>query len=225
MLKTMRMVKQLFVALFRLATAFFAFAGTFEAWTGQIPNKWVFFTFQSNIAVGVIMAWAGMATLLRGIQPPAWLKGCLTLYIGITGLVANFILHIQPGPPYVLHISTSTMAHMIVPVMALVDFLLFDAHRRMKWHYSLTWLLYFPLYLGFVLVRAHFYPNAGPGHDALPTSSYPYDCIDVSQIGWAQLGINICIYLAAFLALGLIIVGLDRALPSKAFISTARSGK
>lgn len=223
MLGSMRMVKQLFVALFRLAIAFFAFAGTFEAWTGQIPSKWVFFTFQSNIAVGLVMAWAGLATLLRGIQPPAWLKGCLTLYICITGLVANFILHIQPGPPYVLNIPTSTMVHIIVPIMALIDFLFFDAHRRMKWHYSLTWLIYFPLYLGFVLVRASIWPNAGPGHDSLTTSSYPYNFIDVSQIGWAQLGINICIYLAAFLALGLIIVGLDRALPSKAFISASRA--
>ena len=225
MLGSMRMLKQLLVAAFRLAIAFFAFAGTYEAWTGAIPNKFVFFTFQSNMVIGLVMAWAGLATLLRGVQPPAWLKGCLTLYIVITGLVANFILNLVPGPPYVLGIPTSTMVHMIVPIGAVLDFLLFDAHRRFKWHFSLSWLIYFPLYLGFVLIRAAIWPNSGPGHDDLLTSSYPYNFIDVSNIGWAQLGINICIYLAAFLVLGLIIVGLDRVLPAKALISTARTGK
>ncbi|MCI1984671.1 MAG: Pr6Pr family membrane protein [Bifidobacteriaceae bacterium] len=221
----MRIFKQFFVAVFRLAVAFFAIAGTYEAWTGAIPSKWVFFTIQSNIAVGIVFAWAGLATLLRGVQPPAWLKGCLTLYILITGLVANFILHIQAGAPYVLGISTTLMVHAIVPIGAAIDFLLFDSHRRFKWHYAFSWLIYFPLYLGFVLLRANFYPNSGPGHDNLPKSPYPYNFIDVQQIGWAQLGINIVIYLAAFLVLGLIIVGLDRALPAKALVSTARTGR
>lgn len=221
----MRMFKQFFVALFRFAIAFFAFAGTFEAWTGAIPSKFVFFTFQSNIAMGVVMVWAGFATLLRGIQPPAWLKGCFTLYITITGLVANFVLHIVPGVPYVFGIASSNMVHIIVPICAVIDFLFFDAHRRYKWHYSLTWLIYFPLYLAFVLIRAAIWPNSGPGHDQFHTSSYPYNFIDVSRIGWPQLGINIVIYLAVFLALGLIIVGIDKILPSKALVSTGRSGK
>lgn len=215
---------QFFVALYRFAIAAFAFAGTYEAWTGLIPNKLVYFTTQTNIILGLVMVWAGFATLLRGIQPPAWLKGCLTLYIAVTGLVAWLIL--DPPDPVtttrLFDMMTSTMVHIIVPIGAVVDFLLFDRHRRMKWHYSLTWLIYFPVYLAFVCIRAAIWPHSGPGADGNP---YPYPFIDLTVIDWQQLAINIGVYCLAFLALGLIIVGIDRILPSRALIRSGRSSQ
>ena len=58
--------------IWRLAIAALCFVGTYEAWT--IPNRWVYFTFQTGFVLGVVMLWAGAASLLEGIQPPAWLK-------------------------------------------------------------------------------------------------------------------------------------------------------
>ena len=72
--------------IWRLAIAALCFVGTYEAWT--IPNRWVYFTFQTGFVLGVVMLWAGAASLLEGIQPPAWLKGCLTVYAVVTALVA-----------------------------------------------------------------------------------------------------------------------------------------
>lgn len=224
MLEHMRLLRQFLVALFRLAVAAFAIAGTFEAWTGEIPAKFVYFTFQTNIALGIVMAWAGLATLLRGIQPPAWLKGCLTLYAVITGLIAWLIL--DPADPATTPVlwgmMTSTMVHIIVPIGAALDFLLFDPHRRLTWLHAVQWLIYFPLYLGFVLIRAQIAPHSGPGNGGDP---YPYPFINLPNIGWQQFLINIVVYAAAFLVLGLIIVGIDKALPAKALVNTARSGK
>lgn len=220
----MRLLKQFFVAIFRLAVAFFAIVGTFEAWTGENPTKLVYFTFQTNIVLGIVMAWAGLATLLRGVQPPAWLKGCLTLYAAITGLVAWLVLDpADPATtPVLFGIMTSTMVHIIVPIGAALDFILFDPHRRYQWTYALQWLAYFPLYLAFVLIRAQIYPHSGPGNGGDP---YPYPFINLPSIGWEQFLINIVFYLVAFLVLGLIIVGIDKALPAKALVNTARSGK
>ena len=78
------------VALWRLAIAGLCFVGTYEAWSK--PQYWVYFTFQTGFVLGIVMLWAGAATLLKGIQPPAWLKGCLTLYAIVTALVAFFLM-------------------------------------------------------------------------------------------------------------------------------------
>ena len=61
------------VALWRFAIAGFCFVGTYEAWSK--PQFWVYFTFQTGFVLGIVMLWSGAATLLKGIQPPAWLKG------------------------------------------------------------------------------------------------------------------------------------------------------
>ncbi len=74
----------------RFAIAGFCFVGTYEAWSK--PQFWVYFTFQTGFVLGIVMLWAGAATLLKGIQPPAWLKGCLTLYAIVTALVAFFLM-------------------------------------------------------------------------------------------------------------------------------------
>ena len=200
--------------IFRLAIAFFCLAGTHDTWMlGKVTNL-AFFTHQTNIVLGLVMVWAGFASLLHGNQPPAWLKGCLTLYIAITGLVAWLVLDpvtITPDTLRVLGIPCIWMVHIIAPIMAFIDFVLFDPHRRFKWHYPLTWLIYFPFYLAFVLIRAAVWP-----HSILNNGSpYPYPFVDVAAIGWAQLGVNIVIYLSVFLALGLLLFLIDRILPRK----------
>lgn len=200
--------------IYRLAIAFFCLAGTHETWLlGEWKNL-CFFTHETNIVLGLVMVWAGFASLLDGRQPPAWLKGCLTLYIAITGLVAWLVLEpavIGPDTARVLGIPCVWMVHIIAPIMACLDFVLFDAHRRFRWQYTLTWLIYFPFYLAFVLVRAALWP-----HSALDGASpYPYPFVDVAQIGWAQLGVNIVIYLAVFFLLGLVLFLIDKVLPAK----------
>ncbi|KFI45063.1 hypothetical protein GA0061078_0874 [Bifidobacterium bohemicum] len=200
------------VGIYRLLIAFLCLAWTSVAW-GE-PDYWVFFTYQTNFVLGLVMAWAGIARLIDGKQPPAWLKGVLTLYILITGIVGAFIL--PPGDPakakYVFGVVTAPVLHKVVPVLALLDFVLFDAHRRFKWHYVFSWLIYFPIYIAFVLIRAGLWPNAGPADDG---SSYPYGFIDVSKIGWRQFGVNIVTYLAAFAVLAFVVFLVDRALPKK----------
>ncbi|MDN6522295.1 MAG: Pr6Pr family membrane protein [Bifidobacterium crudilactis] len=201
-------------ALYRFVIAFFCFAGTYEAWLSGIGNRWVFFTVQTNVLLGVVMLWAGAATLLKGIQPPAWIKGALTLNIIVTGLVAWFVL--PPSDPattaFAFGVMTTTMAHIIVPIMASVDFLVFDPHRRFPWHYTLSWLIYFPFYLAFVLIRAQIWPHSGPGASGNP---YPYGFIDLQALGWQRTALNCVEYLGAFFVLALVLFLIDRILPKR----------
>ena len=133
------------VALWRFAIAGFCFVGTYEAWSK--PQFWVYFTFQTGFVLGIVMLWSGAATLLKGIQPPAWLKGCLTVYAIVTALVA-FFLTPPDDPAYVpqvIGIMTNTMLHKIAPIMAVIDFVLFDPHRRFRWHYMFSWSSCWPV--------------------------------------------------------------------------------
>lgn len=112
------------VALWRFAIAGFCFVGTYEAWSK--PQFWVYFTFQTGFVLGIVMLWSGAATLLKGIQPPAWLKGCLTVYAIVTALVAFFLMPPDDPAyvPQVIGIMTNTMLHKIAPIMAVIDFVL-----------------------------------------------------------------------------------------------------
>lgn len=203
-----------FVALFRFAVAFFALAGTSKTWMlGQTQNL-VYFTHQTNLLIAIVFIWAGFASLLKGIQPPAWLKGALTLNIIITGLVAWLVL--PPDDPatqtYIFGIALNTMVHVIVPIMASIDLVFFDEHRRFKWLDALTWMIYFPVYLAFVLIRAKVFHGVGPSADGSP---YPYGFINLDKLGLQQFVLNCAMYLAIFFVLALIIVVLDKALPAR----------
>lgn len=208
-----RLGRMRFIAgLWRLAIAGLCFVGTYEAW--QRPELWVYFTFQTGAILGFVMLWAGAASILKGIQPPAWLKGAVTLYAVITAIVA-FALMPPDDPnyvPQVLGIMTNTMLHRIAPIMAAVDFLLFDPHRRFRWTYLFSWLVYLPVWLAFIVIRALIWPHAGPAAGGNP---YPYAFIDANALGWTQFAIN-CVELAAgCFILGLILFIIDRIEPAK----------
>lgn len=202
-----------FIALFRLIIAAFALIGTYKSWTFIDFSNIVYFTHQTNILLAIVMMWAALSTLSSVKAPPQWLKGMVTLYIVITGLVSWLIL--PPSNPatakYVFGIMTVTMVHVITPILASLDFLLFDEHRQLRWRYAAYWLSYFPIYLAFVLIRAAIWPHSGPKDDGSP---YPYPFVDLPKIGWEQLGINIVEYLSVFAILGLILIAIDHALPA-----------
>lgn len=203
-----------FVSFYRFVSAFFCLAGCRGIIThGQVKHL-AFFTYQSNIILGFVMFWAGVATLIKGIQPPAWLKGMITLDIAVTGLVAWLAL-----PPADLNASLKVgpipciiLLHIVNPTMAGIDFLLFDEHRRMTAKMPLFWMIYFPVYLVFILICAAIFPNSNLLDNGSP---YPYGFIDLKNISVQQFLQNIVLYAAAFVVLGYIIYAIDAALPAK----------
>jgi hypothetical protein len=213
----MKFLRRMIVFLYRLVVAFFALTGTFVTWTGQMPDNWFFFTHEMNFLAGLIFVWAAFATLLDGVQPPAWLKSGVTMALIVVGVVANTIL---PAPdlatkPHYFGIPEPWILHIIVPVLVVVDWFLADRHRRLKWHYSLSWLIYFLVYFAVILVRAHFFPTAGL---LSPTDPYPYGFIDLTQHTPMTVATNAVLCLAAFFVLGLLLWAIDRLLPAKPLI-------
>ncbi|RKT86508.1 hypothetical protein SAMN05421805_106161 [Saccharopolyspora antimicrobica] len=190
-------------ALFRIAVLVAAVTGVYLTSKDGFADSLVYFTIQSNVLVSVVFAWASWATVRGTGQPPAWLKGGTTLYITITGLVYNLVL---ADAPFQMGAGTSDfsdqLVHVITPVAAVVDWLLFDEHRRFRWAAAVAWLVYPVGYLVFAL-----------GRGTLLGTGYPYPFIDVDVIGYDGLALNLLIYGGAFWLLGLALVAVDRALP------------
>jgi hypothetical protein len=181
--------------------------------TGLLP----YFTIQSNVAVGLL---AGYAAWLAGHgrpDPPVVLRGAITLYITITGVVYHLVLA-NPASPFAMAqpdrdlVGTvgNQLLHTVVPLLALLDFALFrpaptDAAAEpgpagLRLRHAALWLT-FPLgYLGFALVRG------------LITHTYPYPFVDAGQLGYGGVAVSAVGFAVAFWLLGLVFIGTDRAL-------------
>ncbi|MFI0465950.1 Pr6Pr family membrane protein [Saccharopolyspora sp. 5N102] len=195
--------------LFRIAVALAAVVGIYlSTKDGSFTGALVYFTIQSNVVVAVVFAWAAVATACGAGHPPKWLKGGTTLYIAITGLVYNLVL---AGQPFQMTAALSgtwelgnQLVHLVTPIAAAVDWLLFDEHRRFRWANALHWLAYPFGYLAFALIRGALLDR------------YPYPFLDVNALGYDGMALNVVIYGGAFWLLGLAMVAVDRALPRNA---------
>ncbi|MFI6819883.1 Pr6Pr family membrane protein [Micromonospora sp. NPDC050187] len=175
--------------------------------TGLLP----YFTIQSNLAVGLLAGYA-VARAWRGRpDPPSALRGAVTLYITITGVVYHLVLA-NSASPFAMAQPDRSLAdatgnqflHTVVPLLAVADWALFDRRGRLRPRYA-TWWLAFPLaYLAFALVRG-----------AL-VDSYPYPFVDAGQLGYAGVTVSAVGFAVAFWLLGLAFVGVDRVLARRA---------
>lgn len=200
-------------SIYRFALAALCLVGMRDAWPLGAAGRWVYLTYQGNLALALVMLWAGAATLLKGVQPPAWLKGCVTFYMALIGLTVRLSAQgiLPAGPTLLPGIDVATLLQVVTPIMAFVDFILFDPHRRFAWHYTLTWLAYLPVYIGFVLVRASVSPHGGPGAGGSP---YPSALLDLSHLGWGRMTVNLAEGLVCYFALALALFLVDRILPA-----------
>lgn len=202
-------VSDVVVALVRFAVVVLALIGTQDIWLNGRVDDLLYFTNQSGILLAVVMGWAGVATLLGRPQPPAWLKGGVTLFLAITGLVAYFVLDPEAAnaPHVAFGLTSGQIEHQINPVMAVLDFLLFDLHRRMKWRFAWWWLLYLVAFVVFTTIRGIVWDL-----------DYPYGFIDLDELGWGGLLTNVALYGVGFYVLGLLIVLVDHRMPRRALV-------
>ena len=164
--------------------------------TGLLP----FFSIQSNVAYVVF---AGLASFRGRAITPA-LKGAVTLYVAITGLVYHLVLTnpasgfaVGPVQRDLPEAIGNQLLHTVVPLLAVLDWLLFDERGRFRWRYALYWLA-FPLgYLAFALIRG------------LIVHRYPYPFIDVRDLGYDGVSISAVAFAVAFWVLGLLFVAID----------------
>lgn len=156
-----------------------------------------YFTILSNIAVSLVAFTAAAGR--TGFLARARVGGAVALYIGVTGSIYFFVLR-HLWQPQGAQWWADTGLHYAVPLAYWAWWLACVPHGTLRWRDVAGWLL-FPLgYVAWVFLRGAW------------VREYPYPFIDVVQLGWARVGVNALGVMGVFVALGWVVVGLDRVL-------------
>lgn len=161
--------------------------GHFHPAAARAANAFAFFTIDSNLLVG-------LATLLLAVRldrsstPFAVLRLSGLVAITVTGIVFHAVLA-QTLDLKSWDAVGNELVHTVVPVMAVVGWLLIGPRRIVSARVAWLSLIFPACWLSFTLIRGaiiHWYP-------------YPF--IDVTQLGYGRAAVN-CVWVA-LLMLGL----------------------
>ncbi|MDP4142860.1 MAG: Pr6Pr family membrane protein [Bacillota bacterium] len=166
--------------------------------TMAIENYFSYFTTESNIMVALILT---LSVLYRNAEKPVFLKpqikGAVTLYITITGIIYHVLLR-NVQPPHGIGVYSNLILHYIMPIAFVVDWIIADVRGIYKWKYAMIWLCYPIIYLIFTLIRGSF------------TLFYPYPFVNVTKLGYGGVAENALVLTVLFSMLGLIYVIIDK---------------
>ncbi|MEE1296380.1 MAG: Pr6Pr family membrane protein [Bifidobacterium sp.] len=202
---------RILAGIWRLLIAAFGVMAIEAAWA--VPGAWAHFGVQVTALAAFTMLWGAAASLIRGVHPPAWLKGAVVTYAGVTMVAAATVMPASTlaSPTRVFGLDAAALMYWVVPAMVVLDFVLFDPHHRFRALDVLIWLIYPVVYVAFVVARA-FVGAHGPGEHGSP---YPFEFLDQSVLGWTGFGVSCLKALAALIVVGVVVCLLDRALPAR----------
>ena len=141
-------------------------------------------------------------------------KYTATISLLVTMLIAHFLLFdaMFKDGQLVWHL---VVLHYVVPIMTLLDWVLFDQKGKMPVWGPLVWMSLVVVYLAVIMICAGplgLYMGGGTTADI---SRYPYTFLDPTISGVGGVASFCAIMLVAFVALGYILFGIDRLLGKK----------
>lgn len=183
------------------------FAGEFN------PRFFCFFTNISNVAVVAYFWCAGILCVAGRNAHDPWrpkLKYALTLAITVTFLVAHFML--DGGGVFSAGYFRWEMlvVHYLVPIGAIVDWIVFDKKGHMAKKDPLTWPIFPLIYLLYIIVLVE-----GFGVWATETTRWPYPFINVDMLGIPTVALTVVGLVVFFVLLGYGYYALDRTLAKR----------
>ncbi len=188
--------------------AFVGSLGLFEAKFNE--NFYVYYTNLSNYICFGFMIASLVATIKSANKKeddfckaaPAFKFMCVIMIL-VTLLIYNILLaKDSSAKDYFTSYNNLTM-HLILPIMFILDWVLFYQHGKTRWFYPLLSLIMPLVYVVFVLVRAAILK--GNANALL----YPYFFLNVGELGWGGLFMWLAILISIFLLIGFSIFFLD----------------
>ena len=164
-----------------------------------ISNFFSYFTIQSNIIIGVVLLIGALLPTNKFLSERFQLvRGAATTFIMTTGIVYFLFLRgleaeLQTTIPWV-----NFVLHTLLPLYALVDWLVFPSRHRIKFKRIGLWILYPLLYLVYTLTR-------GP-----LVEWYPYPFLNPANGGYGQVAVSSVAITVLILICALIVVGSRR---------------
>jgi hypothetical protein len=151
------------------------------------------FTYQANVLAAAYYLW----TL---VSPRAdarvGLRGGVVLYVVIAGVIWNLLLTGHSMG----YTTANVLLHVVVPVLALSDWLLIGRGRgRVRWWHPLAWLAYPASY---VVLAVGVLNQAG--------RRAPYYFLDPGSVGVSTVLLNVCVLGGAVIAVGYVLLAVNR---------------
>lgn len=136
------------------------------------------------------------AVLLRGKNWWSLIKGGLTMAAVASGLVAYFVLGQSPLALLRTGAVASLLLHYAVPLLTVLDWLLFDRKGSFRPTDPLVWAVFPNVYSLYATVRGFLLSPAFGG------SRFPYAFMDYDALGVGRVLLHWLVFNLAFLCLG-----------------------
>ena len=209
---------QLIFQSFFLAIGLIGIVASLGIFDDVLNPRWDFYVHFTNLSnylcIGLVFAelvQTAKKNADRFVTTSPFLKFIGVLAIMLTFLVFNFLLAGQPDrDPQANWRISSISFHVILPIMYVLDWILFYEHKKVRWYYPLASVIFPVLYVVFVFTRAAIV-NFNPEVPYL----YPYFFLNLDNLGVAGVAKWVVILFAGFIALGYIFYGIDKLIKSK----------
>lgn len=158
-----------------------------------------FFTILTNILVALALTFPWLAPQSRAGQffdRPS-VRTAILAYIIIVAVIYHYLLA-KLWNPQGWQLVADTIEHVVTPALYVIDWVLFVPKGTVKWKSATVWLGYPLVYAAYSLI-----------HGAV-TGYYPYPFINVSNLGYDKVLINMAVLVLVFLGLGVALIGIDR---------------
>lgn len=142
-------------------------------------NFFSFFTVQSNIlAVIILLAGALIAATGRKADRFTFLRGAVTFYMLVTGIVFALLLSGLEGVQLTAIPWDNIVLHYILPIAIVLDWIIDPPLKRIPFKQALLWISFPVAYLAYSLLR-------GP-----IAEWYPYPFLNPANGGYGQIAIT-----------------------------------
>ncbi|MFJ5557918.1 Pr6Pr family membrane protein [Streptomyces sp. NPDC093250] len=210
------LIRRPVAAAYRLALALLATGAVLvETLLGSPSRVLSYFAIQSAVLLAVVMLTSARRAWLARHPLPGAVTGATLLYVTMAALAHHVLLaDTTPrlamadgpaGPAWLEPLAAHTL-HTVLPVAALLDWLLLSPPARTHLRQAATWLLYPLAYLAFTLARGELLPGS--------PIRYLYPFLDVVRHGYKNVLANALILGLACYALAVLLVALDHARPN-----------
>ncbi len=137
----------------------------------NIANFFSFFTIESNVFAAILLLTLGLLGFKGIRQKNDFLRGAVTLYMTMTGIIYILLLSGSANLQITLPWVNMTL-HYLIPVAILVDWLVSPPAKAIPYKTALYWIMFPIAYVLYSFIRGGF------------TNWYPYPFLNPIQNGW-----------------------------------------